>query len=734
MNEISTKIIFKQKNDPLFIGNYCEIQNENDLNLALIFDFNDQKLLTNFYNKLPALKDLITQIKNLLPQLNVVYDFDPLTKKLFLILTYAEYFLENNVVLLHNALTNLKKLKIIEINDRFASVEHLRKGLQNNISIKKINFNLFDESLLQKVLESVRLNKSIETLCLKDLKLKGDGIKEIFTSFLTDNASLQSLNISRNKIDENGNGLESLKDLLLLSKVPLKKINLTNNGLKEENFSQNLGEIIKSKDLTKLKLNKCRLNTFDSFNKLYNYVNPSSLQILDLSFNYIDLDLISDFIVNNNNLTKLILQRIKIPKASDITRFGNCFMGSTSLKMLGFYYDIIEDNAIIQDPGRLVEFFNGFSIPPGCEKSYKLYKTELNPDILSVFSNVITANDCLTEIDMSYCTFKNQSFRIFLNSFLKSTNLKSILLDSIELETGDFKFFSDFLPQNKSLKKIDLSNVKIITEDLGFLGDGIIGNPQLKIIILSNCLSEDTNTSVFFDKISNSTLEEIDFTFCDCNLGYSVPFGNFLNKCLTLKIVKLGKKQEDYDSKTNNSIFAITNKLNIEQFSISNIKFDGIAMKDFISNCDNLKKLTMNNSVKNTNFVKFLVEKNIVLDSIEFGVSSIDTADVEFLKKLLSNVKSFILKSQKVEPEQSEVIFEGLIGNKVIEYFDVKYDFDDFKFKKTIQDYYKNILTCENLTNLILCYLKDDDEFKIKGDLKETTKNLLNDFSKSLST
>ena len=722
-----------QKNDPIFTGNYGEIQYGNDLYLVLFFDFNDPKLLTQFYNKLPSLLDLINQIKKLLPQLSISYDVDPLKKKLFLILNYTEYFI-SNIDLLHYVLTNLKKLINIEVNDKFAGFEHLRKGLQSNNSIKKIIFNLIDESLIQKVLESLRTNKSVETFCMKDLKLKGDGIKNIFTSFLNDNTSLQSLNISRNKIDENGCGLEYLKDLLVVSKVPLKKLNLTNNGLKEDKFSLNLGEILKNKELTKLKLNKCRLNTFDSFTQLYNYINPSQLQILDLSFNYIDLNLISDFIVKNKNLTKLILEKIIVPKASNFKRFARCFMGSTSLKKLGFYYDIIDKNIMVQDTSRLVDFFNGFATSPGCEKSFKLYKTQLNPDILSAFSNMVSAIDSLTEIDMSYCSLNEESFQIFLNTFIYSSYLKSILIDSIEIESGGIKVLADFLTKNKSLQKLDLSNIKISTEDLNFLGDGINGNPTLKTIILSNCLSEETITSDFFNKISNSKLEEIDFTFCDSNLSYSESFGNFLNKCLSLKIVKVGKKQEDHDSKTNNSIFAITNKLNIEQFSISNIKFDGNALNDFISNCDNLKILTMYNSVKNTNFVKFIVKKNMLLDSLEFDVSSIDTADVYHLKKLLSNVKSFKLKTMKLEAEQSEVIFDGLIGNKNIEFFNIMYDFEDIKFKKTIQDYYKNILSCDNLSNVILCYLQDDDEIKIKSDLKENLKIIFNDYSKSISS
>ena len=137
----------------------------------------------------------------------------------------------------------------------------------------------------------------------------------------------------------------------------------------------------------------------------------------------------------------------------------------------------------------------------------------------------------------------------------------------------------------KSLNKLDISNTKISTEDLNLIGDAIASNPEIKTIYLSNCLAEDTKANEFFKKLSNSSLQEIDFSFNSGKENYSEAFGNFLNSCISLKTVKIGTKQEDFLIKLNNKLFNITNKLNIENLTVTNIKFDGNSMKEIILQC-----------------------------------------------------------------------------------------------------------------------------------------------------
>lgn len=733
LNEFITKIVFKQKADPT-LANNIEIRNENDNYFVSVFDLNDGKLLTNIYNKLSNLMELYVQIKKIHPNVKLVYDSEPSIKKLFLIIYFQDFYANQNHAVT-KAISNSKKLKVVEVNDIIAKEEEFYKALQSNNSIKKIVFKIFDERKIQKILEYLKLNSSIETMCIKDIKLSGEGILETFNSFFSSNSSLVSLNLMKNKLDQNGNGLEALKDLLINSKVPLKKLNISNNTLKSENFSKNLGEILKNKKLTKLKFGRCQLNTLESFNSLYNYVNPSNLQILDLSFNYIDLDLISDFIVNNNNISKLILQKIRIPKTSDLKRFGNVFISSLSLKTLGFYYDIIDEDKVVADPNRLIEFYNGFACPAGCEKSYKSYKMELVPDIMSQFANIVGANDCLTEVNFSLCVFKQKSFGIFLSAFAKSTNFKSLILDSLEIESDDLKVFAQFVNSSKSMIKFDVSNTKMSTEDLNLIGDAIVANPKIKSISLSNCLKEDTDAKEFLIKISKSTLEEIDFTFCDGKESYSEAFGKLLNNCPTLRTVKVGRKQEDFDSKVNNNLFAITNKLNIEKISISNIKFDGNAMKDFIMNNDKLRSLTLNNSTNNSNFIKYFVQKNQQLDFLSFSLEKIDEEDVSHLSKLLYLVKHLFTKSKNLTNSQAEIIFDGLNGNKQIEHFELLFDnFEDNEFIKSIKKYYNNALTCDSLSNLMIFNIAEDsEEIRLNYESKENSKNIFLDFLKNLN-
>jgi Ran GTPase-activating protein (RanGAP) involved in mRNA processing and transport len=407
------------------------------------------------------------------------------------------------------------------------------------------------------------------------------------------------------------------------------------------------------------------------------------------------------------------------------------------LKYLGFYFDIVEeDGKVVPDPTKLIEFYTGLASPAACEKSYKTYKVEMTPDILNVFASIVGANDCLTEVNFSLCVFKEESFSIFLSTFLNSTNFKSIIIDTIEAGPNKWKSLADFLASSKSINKVDISGNKFSTDDLNLIGDAIVSNKNIKSIALSNSLDSETDPNDFILKLSTSTLEEVDLSFCDGSRSYSESFGKLLNGCLTLKTLKFGRKQEDFDSKVNNSIFSITNKLAIENLSISNIKFDGNSMKDLILNSDNLKTLSLNNSTKNTNFIKYFVERNLPLESLSFTVSLIDEEDNTALSKVLSIIKNFNLRPNHLEPHQAEKIFEGLNGNQFIQFFEIYFDkFEHAKYYKAMQKYYNNVITCDNLSNLMVYNLPEDpEESKVKNDLKENSKNFFLDFHKSLSS
>ncbi len=410
-------------------------------------------MLTNMYNKLQNIKELQEQFQRIHPQLNIVFDYEPSSKKLYLILRF-QYFYGEKPHSAANAISVSKKLRTIQINDSLAGDESFKNALKTNTSIKKIIFNVVDDMKIQKILDYLKYNKNIETLCFKDLKLAGDSVKDMFSSYFQENRSLVSLNLMKNKLDINSDGIGALKDILLTSNVPLKKINLSNNLLKSEKIADHLCEILKSKQLSKFKLNRCQYNNVELWNKI-SLANPTQIQILDLSFNHVDLDLISEFVASNNNLSRLILQKIRVPKKCDFTRFGNVFISSPSLKTLGFFYDIVnEENKLVSDLSRLVEFYNGFVSNPPCEKSYKTYKMELTPEIMNVFSTNLVEKDCLSEANFSSCVFKDQSFQTFINSFINSRNCKSLILESIEIAPEDIQHLPVFLTNTKSVSYV----------------------------------------------------------------------------------------------------------------------------------------------------------------------------------------------------------------------------------------------------------------------------------------
>lgn len=734
LNETIGKVVFKQKNDPA-TGTFLEVQNDIDLFFVLILDLNDQKLLQAVNNKVPSLKELQEQVKKIHANLSINYDFEPAVKKLFLILNFQQFFAERP----HSAsaaVAGAKSLKTIELNDSLGGDESFKRALQANNSIQKVIFKFFDETRLQKVLDTLKTSKTVQTLTLKDLKLAGDGLRDIFTTFFKENTSLTSLNLMKNKIDTN-DGCGALKDLVLSSTAPLQKLNLSNNALKSDTFSGHLAQIFKERNLmTKFKLNRCQSQTFDTWSSIWTTARPINIQYLDLSFNHVNLDHMSEFIAENTNLTKLILQKIRIPRNSDLTRFGNVFIASPSLKHLAFFFDFVEeDGKVNADPSKLVDFYNGLAQPAACEKSYKSFKVEMTPEIMTAFANVVGSSDSLTEVNLSLCVFKEDSFNIMLNGFVNSTNFRSLILDTFEGPSDAITSISTFLSSNKSVSKLDLSGNKISTADLNTLGDAIVSNGNLKSIILSNSLSSETDANEFLTKLAGTTLEEIDFSFCDGANSYSEAFGKLLAGCVTLKNVKVGRKQEDFDSKTNNNMFQITNKLAIENISISNIKIDGQALKDLILNCDNLKSLTFNNSVKTTNFIKYIVERNIPLDSLSFTAALLEEEDKVHIAKSLGLLRSFSFRPTHLEPQNAEGIMDGLLENKTIEFFEITFDkLIEPEYQNVIKKYYANVPSCDRLTNLMIYNLAEGEEEKRQtATAKENSKNFFVEFHKSLT-
>ena len=173
-------------------------------------------------------------------------------------------------------------------------------------------------------------------------------------------------------------------------------------------------------------------------------------------------------------------------------------------------------------------------------------------------------------------------------------------------------------------------------------------------------------------------------------------------------------------------------KLNIENLTVTNIKFDGNSMKEIILNCDKLKTITLNNAVKNSNFIKYLVQKNQALDHLEFSVTDIDNEDVPYFTQFLYSVKKFIFRTTHLRNDQAESIFEGLNSNKKIEHFEILFEkFNDKEYVNSLKKYYSNIQKCDLLTNLMIFKIDEENEENLKKELKENSKNMFLELSKS---
>jgi hypothetical protein len=600
-------------------------------------------------------------------------------------------------IITSNKLASLERLDLSD-NLSFSLLIKLINAIKLNETVKGLNISLIDDFLLHSLIQNFTTQFSIEKLKCSKLGINNEGIR-LLEDYFKYNRSLNKLKIDKNNLQ----ALGPIKDVFSSIYPRLRSINFSMNKIVD---FVSLGKILESgSNIQKLNLSKVQMNTLENFNETFIDANKfSNLVTLDLSFNYVNLNFLSELLSKARNLRKLVINKIKCDdNPEEIKQFGKAFITS-NLETIHFNFNNTQHNVL---------FFEGFSMAQPDQvvfkaKKLKLFKTTIEDETCQKLFSTISSLDCFAELDFSYVTITN--YESMATSLSTVKNLKVLNISNSELSEEKLKHLSTLVESNSSLTTLDIekNSLSSISKDtFENLCKSLSKNSSLQKLNLNYTF--EVNYELFSSFCENLKSESITELWMEnCMLpsdSFGEEFSKFLGNNTKLKILKVGSKDEIFKMNSNNLILkALVNLKNLEELTINNIKVHQDSLKEFLLN-STLKKMTLNNVCVSTSYFESLPTMKALqyLDLTVYTLNSNEHA--AFIKNLLSNnnkLEHLCLAVPNITPEQVEIIVEGLKSNKAIKEFDVfpKASSLSNSYLKAVQNFYANVKTCTSLKTL----------------------------------
>ena len=685
---------------------------------TLDYEF-DSGVIENLSSKKKLILELRSTLNNIESLFDLKIDIKYNTCTIYFILVMS-YQINDMTPIIKESITKLNNLLEIELSNINYSQDYFNKiffTIKKNNSFKKLKIkSIYSEKNLVEIINSLKKHTSMEKLELDNINLSDDNIVN-FEEFFCQNKSLKILNISGNKIDSQMRGCEKLKLFLTKnSEIPLKKLNISKNIL-SENGLISIAEICKNKKFTKLNLAYTNIQNFLLFKNMYDIgFQSSNIQVLDLSGNYIDLDLMTKMLKDKEiKLRKLFLESIIIKNDTNLKEFAASFIQCYSLEKLSFNFDYLSvKQEVYSKSSGLSSFFEGLNIATAIENKnyFKMANTEISFENSKIFYEILSKIDCFNELDLSFCKFNENSLSLYSKAFLNSKNLDKLILTHCNLNLNEIICLSDLLTNNKSISLLDMSFSNLDSESLSILGEGCSKNKgSLKILKLNSCITNFTIINDFLVKLSNSHLEELQFLENELVGDFEQSFFVFFGKCKSLSKIKIGSNSESSQiTHAHLIMIGAAENNNLSSFTLENIKVDSELFNKFIKNNPSLNELILKNFEKDSLFMKY-ISNSVSLKRLNIEVNNLDQQDAIYLQKLLLQLNYAKIEIRTLNHIVAETIIEGLNNNNLIQYFEIFHkESYEKSFEKAIYNYYNYAPTCNNLENIQIVYFPESIE------------------------
>lgn len=657
-------------------------------------------------NSLEKLITLYQKIKQIHKNFEIGVSYSGCHIFFYFIFTTANY--NNCLDDLSAILVNNKHLNsnLIQIDNKISLPTLLKilNNLKNNKTFKKLQINsIIDDFTLKFIFDNLTTNNSLFKIDCSKLSISNETLS-IFSEYLKFNQKVEKLNLEGNQI-ENFDLIDNV--IIKNQSINFSSLNVSNNKFKS--FGT-LSDIINKHNLNnynnlkKLKLSKCMIKNEEDFTKIFKkekVINLLNLTTLDLSFNYVNIEILIDLITKNTNLNKLVLQKIKLDETgiTKVSEFGKVYAGSKNIINLSINFD---KNELISN--FLTGFNNSENVNTSNKKNLKIFKSNINKETCIDLSNFIKKYDNFVSLDFSYCTIED--YDSFISGLVSSKHLENLYLSSCNLNSEELKNIGRLLAKNVSLKYLDLeknsfdeTHAKVLSESLN--------SSNITKLNLNYCFAGDCFK--FFCENNNvnkgTNLLELSIENCEFSAeNFGENLSQFLDKYNNIKILKIGSKDEIFKQNSNALILkSLANNKNLEHFSLTNIKLNHDVLINFLTILKNqLKVLVLNNICSNTSYFEVLASMKR-LETVNLSIYGLsDDSHINFIKNLLLKNETLqhliIMNSKSFNPEHLSIVLDGLIGNKKLKILDIfkNVPMNQPEYALTVMKYYKNIKDCVN--------------------------------------
>ena len=599
-------------------------------------------------NKPLSLKGLLNMDKKSLNRFIDFCSMDEIFQMLKLNREISKLLLNTNIL---KSYFILRKEFTEDIKDKknILLLKNMKNKNKENIINQKINFNKYSLNQL------LKQNSSLIFKIIKKLKLPFFEATSIFSKIVekqlknelnkTNNneIALTSFNFDQKGIIFLNNGLRDIENL--------KKIEISNNSnllFKTINATVSLSK-------TSLQVLILSNNKFDDnliINFFQNSKNFHNLKILDISFNNItqktfknkkaieglknNFPILEKLIMNHNILgskgakilfdilyCKSELSLLDISYNGIDKNFFNSdevqifFDYNSSQKFTTFYY---EGNYLpLQECNNLIQ-----SILNNVNLSYLyLNNNQINDECMNLFSFLISNNPYIHTLSLSENNFTNVGLKKLFDSIEQKTRLIEIFLAKNNLNHQSLKIISESLKNNRTISSLDLSyNDFKKDECIDYLINLIGENSRIKNLNLTSCHLglKAKNLFEFIEKNKRLSCIDLSANNIGDNKKIFEAFANMIKNNFYLKYIYL---DSNYIVDSDFEIIicdGIRFNKNLNKISL---KDNNITLNKLVTNQGKENEKNIKESLKRNNHLKIINLNNNPLNAENFKILNV---------------------------------------------------------------------------------------------------------------
>eukprot|EP01132_Coremiostelium_polycephalum_P004789 gene4789-5974_t len=356
-------------------------------------------------------------------------------------------------------LTSKSLMPLITIIEKYPQLETIQVGK-----------NKIYDTGLRLILKAIKnYNQSIQTIGVDEINL-GDVGCTIIERLLTNNKSVVSIDLSKNKITESGFKVifEGLK-----KNNQLQEMNISGNPIQARYMNKFIKWLSQNNSsLSKLSISSTTLNSSSGseINKVL-VSNACHIRYLDVSQNNLGVSGTKNVIkgvVNNNTIQELSLSANKI-------NFRAC-------------------NELCQS----------LELSPTCSKLYLRY-CELASKSLIRIGKMLELNTTLNTLDLSMNKISKSASHIIGQSLQKNRYIEDLYLTQCQMDYKDIQGVLKGVKTNQSLKKLFLDVNPLGKKSLPLIVEVINSNSTLEVITLRNIDITAKDILSFLQKLNTTT-------------------------------------------------------------------------------------------------------------------------------------------------------------------------------------------------------------------------------------